>query len=459
MTLALKDLRPEFQPMFRLAWPVVLSEIGWMMMGIVDTIMVGRVSPEAIGGVSIGSVLHFTVAVFGMGVLLGLDTLVSQAFGGRQLNECHAWLLHAVYLCFGLLVPLTLLLLLFLPLLPAWGIHPAILRETIPYFRALIWGLLPLLLFSSFRRYLQAMNQVKPILFAMISANLVNAFGNWVLIFGKLGAPEMGAEGAGWSTTLSRVYMMAVLLAAIVWHERRERTGLWKTSLKFELARIRRLLSLGCPAAMQTVLEVGVFAAATALAGRLTPVALAAHQIAMQVASLTFMVPLGMASAGAVRVGQALGRHDPAAAERSGWMALVLGAGFMGLAGLGLLSLPHVVVRIFTVDAAVISLGASLLLLAAVFQLFDGVQVVATGILRGTGDTQTPMVCNFIGHWLIGLPVSYVFCFQMGWGVFGLWIGLSLGLILVGAVLLWVWSRRVVSLKRTWGAAVTEVGP
>jgi MATE family multidrug resistance protein len=160
--------------MFKLAWPVVLSEIGWMMMGVVDTIMVGRVSPEAIGGVSIGSVLYFTVAVFGMGVLLGLDTLVSQAFGGRRLDECHAWLLHGVYLSFGLLVPLTVLLLLFFPFLPAWGIHPAVLREAIPYLKALVWGLLPLLLFCSFRRYLQAMNQVKPILFAMISANLMN---------------------------------------------------------------------------------------------------------------------------------------------------------------------------------------------------------------------------------------------------------------------------------------------
>lgn len=441
--------------MFRLAWPVVLSEIGWMMMGVVDTIMVGRVSPEAIGGVSIGSVLHFTVAVFGMGVLLGLDTLVSQAFGGRRLEECHAWLLHGIYLSFGLLVPLTLLLLLFFPLLPVLGIDPAVLQQTFPYFSALLWGLLPLLLFCSFRRYLQAVNQVKPILFAMISANLVNAFGNWILIFGKLGAPAMGAEGAGWSTTLSRVYMMAVLLVAIIWHERRERLGLWQTPLKLEPTRIGRLLRLGFPAAMQITLEVGVFAAATALAGRLAPVALAAHQIAMQVASLTFMVPLGMASAGAVRVGQALGRHDPEAAEHSGWMALVLGAGFMGLAGLGLLSIPRIIMRIFTVDVAVISLGASLLLLAAVFQLFDGVQVVTTGILRGTGDTRTPMICNLIGHWLIGLPIGYFFCFLMGWGVFGLWIGLSLGLILVGVVLLWVWSRKVVSLKKTWSAVPT----
>jgi MATE family multidrug resistance protein len=447
VTFALNDLRSEFRPMFKLAWPVVLSEIGWMMMGVVDTVMVGRVSPEAIGGVSVGSVLHFTVAVFGMGVLLGLDTLVSQAFGASRLDECHAWLLHGVYLSLGLLVPLTFLLLLFFPFLPAWGIHPAVMREAIPYLRALVWGLLPLLLFCCFRRYLQAMNQVKPILFAMISANLMNGFGNWVLIFGKLGAPALGAEGAGWSTTLSRVYMMAVLVIAIVRHERRERTGLWQTPLKLEPARLWRLLTLGCPAAVQITLEVGVFAIATTLVGRLTPVALAAHQIAMQVASLTFMVPYGMSSAGAVRVGQALGRRDPEAAEHAGWVALLLGAGFMMLAGLGLLSVPGLMMRMFTDDSAVISLGASLLLLAAVFQLFDGIQVVATGILRGTGDTRTPMVCNLIGHWLIGLPVGYGFCFLMGWSVFGLWIGLSLGLILVGAVLLGVWSRRVVSLK------------
>lgn len=453
MTVAFQDLRLEFRPMVKLAWPVVLSEIGWMTMGIVDTIMVGRVGPEAIGGVSVDGVLYFSVVVFGLGMLLGLDALVSHAFGARQLRECHAWLLHGVYLSFGLVVPLTLLLLSFFWLFPALGIHPAVLRQTLPYFGALIWGLLPLLLFSTFRRYLQAMNRVKPILFAMVSANVLNALVNWILIFGKLGVPAMGTEGAGWATTVSRVYIMAVLLAAIVRHESRERSGLWQTPLKIEPARLWRLVALGFPAAMQTVLEVGVFAVATALAGRLAPVALAAHQIGLQVASLTFMVPLGVASAGAVRVGQALGRRDPAAAGRSGWMALALGAGFMGVAGLVLLSFPRVIMRVFTFDTGVIAVGASLLLLAAVFQLFDGLQVVATGILRGTGDTRTPMVCNLIGHWLVGLPVSYVFCFVMDWGLFGLWIGLSLGLIVVGAVLLQIWSRRVASLKTPWSTA------
>jgi multidrug resistance protein, MATE family len=338
--------------------------------------------------------------------------------------------------------------LLFIPLLHAWGIHPKVVRESVPYLKALVWGLLPLLLYACFRRYLQAMNQVKPIMFAVISANLVNGFANWVLIFGHLGAPAMGAEGTGWATTISRVYMMSALAIAIYLHDRHSPTGLRQISFRPALAGLRRLIGLGFPAAMQITLEVGVFAAATTLAGKLTPIALAAHQIAMNVASFTWMVPLGLASAGAVRVGQALGRHDPEAASRSGWTALGLGGGFMCLAGLTFFLLPRAILRIFTTDFDVIGTGVVLLWVAAVFQLFDGVQVVATGILRGAADTRTPMVCNLVGHWILGLPVGYFFCFILGWGVLGLWIGLSLGLILVGAVLLWVWSRKVVSLKK-----------
>lgn len=454
MRFSVRDLKLELRPMLALPGPVVLAEVGWMTMGVVDTMMVGRVSPEAIGGVGVGSVLFFTTAIFGMGLLLGLDTFVSQSFGAGHLEECHRWLVHGFYLCLGLLPLLVLLNVLLVPWLPYWGLHPAVLSETVPYLKALLWGLLPLLLYACFRRYLQAMNQVKPILLAMISANLVNAFANWVLIFGHLGAPAMGAEGAGWATSISRLYMMAVLLVAMRVHDRCQPTGLRRSLWKPEFARLRRLVSLGLPAALQITLEVGVFAAATALAGKLAPIALAAHQIALNVASLTFMVPLGIASAGAVRVGQAIGRRDPEAAGRSGWTALALGVGFMGLAGLTFLLLPHAILRIFTTDQSVISTGATLLLIAAAFQLFDGVQVVTTGILRGAGDTGSPMVLNLIGHWIIGLPVGYLLCFVLGWGVFGLWIGLSLGLILVGAVLLLVWSRKVISLKRGWTAAV-----
>jgi MATE family multidrug resistance protein len=390
-----------------------------------------------------------------MGLLLGLDTLVSQSFGARKLDECHAWLLHGFYLCLSLMVPLTVVILILASWLPALRLHPRVIQEATPYLKALTWGLLPLLLYACFRRYLQSMNQVRPILLAMVTANMVNVFANWVFIFGHLGVPAMGAEGAGWATCVSRVFMATVLFVAICVHDRRSQTGLWKTSWKPELVRMKRLIGLGLPAALQITLEVGVFATATTLVGKLTPIALAAHQIAMNAASLTFMVPLGVASAGAVRVGQALGRRDPDGAKRSGWTALVLGTGFMCCSGLAFLVLPRLIMRAFTTNQTVIVTGVSLLFVAAIFQLFDGLQVVTTGVLRGAGDTRSPMICNLLGHWLLGLPFGYILCFFLGWGVLGLWIGLSVGLIFVGAVLLWVWSRKIVTLKQEWSPAPT----
>jgi len=197
---------------------------------------------------------------------------------------------------------------------------------------------------------------------------------------------------------------------------------------------------------LQIGVEIAVFALATALIGKLDPVYLAGHQIAMNTVTFTYMVPLGVGSAAAVRVGQALGRRDIAAARRSGAAALSLGAGFMGCAALVLLLVPRVIVRAYTPDPAVIQAGAALLIVGAFFQVFDGMQVVATGALRGTGDTRTPMLCHLLAYWLLGLPLGYFLCFSLGWGAVGLWIGLCVALILIGLVLFRVWFRRVAAL-------------
>ncbi len=446
MTVRLAEpetFKRQFRPVLQLAGPLVLANLGWMTMGIVDTMMVGRVSPEAIGAVSLGGILFITVALFGGGLLLGLDTLVPQAFGAGKVEDCHRSLLNSVYLSLPLAAILMGLVWLCVPFLRSFGIHPAVLRQAIPYLKALLWSTLPLLFYFGFRGYLQGMNRVKPVMFALVSANLVNAGGNWMLIYGHLGAPAMGAEGSGWSTCIARTYMASVLLGYILYYDHRHATGLLRTTLRPDLARIRRLLSLGFPAAMQITLEVGVFAVVTTLIGKLDPISLAAHQIAMNAASFTYMVPLGIGSAAAVRVGQALGRRDPEAAGRSGWTAVALGAGFMVCAALAFLLVPKYIVRLFTPDAAVIKTGVSLLAVAAFFQLFDGLQVVVTGALRGAGDTRTPMLCHLLGYWFLGLPLGYFLCFAWGWGAAGLWIGLCVALILIGLVLLLVWQRKV----------------
>ncbi len=433
--------------MVTLAAPVVVAEIGWVAMGLVDTLMVGPLGPEAIGAVGVGSSLFIGVVIFAMGILLGLDTLVSQAYGAGRIHECHRWLVHGAVLSLVVAVPVTLLLVGLSAVLAGWGLDPSVLVLTRPYLDVVTWSVLPLLLYATFRRYLQGMGVVRPVMIALVTANITNVIVNWVLIYGKLGAPAMGVRGAAWATVFSRVVMAAYLLGTIVARERSRRPGLFETTLAIEWSWIRRLLRLGVPAASQITLEVGVFAASTALAGRLVPIALAAHQIAIHIAALSFMVPLGISSAGAVRVGHAIGRRDPAGAARAGWTALALGAVFMACMAAAFVLFPRVLIGGFTRDEGVLRLGASLLAVAAVFQLFDGIQGVATGVLRGLGDTRTPMIWNLIGHWFIGLPTGYFLCFGLGRGVVGLWWGLSLGLIICGAVLLVVWARRIRALQ------------
>jgi len=443
MRAAFHHLRDEFRPMLSLAWPVVVAELGWMVMGIVDTIMVGRVSPQAIGAVGLGSSVFVAFAIFGMGLLLGLDTLVSQAYGAARLDECHRWLLQGVYLALIASAPVMAVTWELVHLMPAWGLHPTVLAMTAPYLRIVTWSTLPLLLYAALRRYLQAMNRVRPIMVALLTANIVNGIVNWLLIFGHFGFPAMGTDGAAWATVASRVYLVVALAAVIAWHERQAAVSLFATRLRIEAPRLLRLVKLGFPAATHLTAEVGAFAAATALAGRLDPISLTSHQIALNVASVTYMVPLGVASAGAVRVGQAIGRRDPRGASQAGWTAIAIGVGFMACAALALLVAPTQIIGVFTHDPAVLALGISLLFVAALFQLFDGVQGVTTGVLRGLGDTRTAMIANLAAHWLLGLPVGYVLCFAAGFGVLGLWIGLSLGLVAVGLVLLVTWVSRI----------------
>jgi MATE family multidrug resistance protein len=434
----------EARPMLRLALPLVLAELGWMTMAIVDTMMVGRQahSAEAIGAVSLGSILFNSAAIFGTGLMLGLDTLISHSYGAGDVEDCHRSMVNGVYLSLAITPVLMGVIRLFEPILRSLDIQASVLNQAIPYLRTLNWGTLPLLLYFVFRRYLQGMNLAKPVMFALVSANLINLVGNWALIYGHLGLPAMGTVGSGWSTCFARLYMSAVLLVYALYYDHRNKTGLRNAARLPNFPRVWQLVYLGLPAATQFGLEVGVFAVATTLIGRLGAVALASHQVALNTASLTYMVPLGISAAAAVRVGQALGRKDAHAASRAGWTAMLLGTGFMSCMAIAFLVMPRAIVRIYTPDPALIPAASALLFVAAFFQLFDGMQTVATGALRGAGDTRTPMMCHLIFYWLIGLPLGSFLCFRMGWGPPGMWAGLCVALILIGSALLYFWRRK-----------------
>ena len=438
-------LRTDFVLTLRLALPLIIAEIGWMSMGIVDTIMVGRLpdSAVAIGATGLGQSLYHSIAIFGGGLLLGLDTFVSHAYGREDLNDARFSLVNGLFLALVLTPILMILVSFWPPLMQTFGVSPELVGPMRPFLRALNWGTLPLLAYFTLRRYLQAVNVVVPIMFALISANLVNAAGDWALIYGHLGFPAMGMTGSGWATCFARVYMAGVLAATLFWVESKRSLPEWRGVLRIDLQRVSALLKLGAPAASQILFEIGAFSAATALIAKLGPVPLSGHEIALNCAALMFMVPFGISSAAAVRVGQHLGRKDSAGARRAGWSAILLGAGFMTCASLVFVSIPTWIARLFSPDPIVIRTGAHLLLVAAAFQLFDGVQTVATGALRGSGDTKTPMLANFIAYWLIGLPAGYFLCFKLGWGALGIWIGLCAGLIMIGSALLLAWHKRI----------------
>jgi MATE family multidrug resistance protein len=426
----------------KLAGPVILAEVGWMSMGLVDTIMVGPLGPAAIAATGMGSAVFTAIAIFGMGLMLGLDAYVSQAHGAGDERECLLWLHQGVWLaCCVAPIAMALTWILY-GTLDQWGLHPETRRLVGPYIRVIAISAVPLIVYAAFRRYLLGMHLVRPIMVALLSANIVNAAGNWLLIYGNLGMPALGVEGSAWATTAARVYMAGFLYLAIRLEHRRRGHRHPKVALGIDPARIKRLVALGFPAASQVALEVGVFAVATALAGKLDPVSSGAHQIALNLASLAFMVPLGLASSAAVRVGFAYGAGERHRAVRAGWTAIATGGVIMTAFGLVFFLWPVALLRVFSPDPRIIQIGVSLLAVAAAFQLFDGTQAVATGALRGIAETRMPMIVNFIGHWFLGLPVGYVLCFRFGWGVQGLWIGLSIGLVLAALVLTVVWWKR-----------------
>ncbi|HWA94056.1 MAG TPA: MATE family efflux transporter [Terracidiphilus sp.] len=447
--------KAELRAMIALAVPVVLSELGWMLQGVVDTIMVGRLGPVAIGAVAVGNAVYYAPSLFGVGLLLGLDTLVAQAYGRNDHDECHRWFAQSVYLALIATPPLMLLTIGASYGFVRFGVIPQVAHLAGGYLRILSFSTLPLLLYSGARRYLQGVRQVRVVTITYVVANLLNWGFNWVLIYGKFGFPALGVNGSALSTCIARLSMAGGLFVFAWRYERRRGHPLFAHWAKPQIERIRALVRLGLPAAGQIVLEVGAWNLATFSAGYLTPVALATHTIALSYASLTYMVPLGIGAAAAVSVGHAVGAGDPHRARRAGWLALGLATSFMLCAALVFFFAPGPLIALYTHDPAVMAVGPSLLGLAAVFQVFDGIQTVSTGALRGLGETRIPMFANLVGYWVLGLPLGLSLCFLAHRGIYGLWIGLTLALIIIALSLLRRWNRDSHRILVTPASALT----
>jgi MATE family multidrug resistance protein len=441
-------LRQELSAAVRLAAPVALVQLGVMLMGVVDAMMLGRVSAEALAAGALGNISTFPLLIFGAGVLSALDPLVAQAHGAGDRGAVGAHLQRGAVLALVLTIPLSLLIGNVAPVLRLLGQPDAILGEAATYARGLIWGLPAFFLFFAFRQTLQAMSIVRPTAVAIVVGNLVNVAGNWVLIFGHLGFPPLGVAGSAYATSLSRWAMVAWL----VWATHKMLDITWRdiTREAVDLAHHLRLLRIGVPIGLHQSVEIFFFATLALLVGRMGVVTLAGHQIAINLASLSFMIPVGIGGAAATRVGNAIGRQDMPGARRAAVICLLLGAGASVACALLFVLFPEQLARFYTRDREVIAMAALLLPIGAAFQVFDGVQTVGGGILRGAADTTFPAALAFLGFWVFGLPAGWYLAFHAGYGAAGLWWGMTVGLAAVSLLLV---ARIAQRFRRTIGRA------
>jgi multidrug resistance protein, MATE family len=417
-----EDLRATWQ----LAAPIVLVQVGWQLMGFVDALMVGRVSPTALAAVSVGNLVFFNVQVLAFGILMALDPLVSQAVGARDETGVALGVQRGVLLALGLSVLIGAALWPAEWLLSALDQPADVVPLASEWLRWSILGVIPLNLFTVGRQTLQARQLVRPVLVATLVANVVNIACNWVLIYGNLGAPAMGVVGSAHSTWISR-WLMAIMVWWAGWPVLRTSVRPWQRSA-FALGPLLRTLWLGLPIGVQWFFEAFSFGLVTIWAGWLGTATLAGHEIALNLASLTFMIPLGVSGAAASLVGNAIGRGDLDAARRETSAAFIIGVGIMAGCAALFLTLPGWLAGRYTTDATTFAIGAALIPIAGAFQLFDGTQAVAAGILRGSGDTKWPAVLHFLGFWGCGVPLSWYWGVHGPYGATGLWWGIVAGL-------------------------------
>ncbi|MBI5239235.1 MAG: MATE family efflux transporter [Elusimicrobia bacterium] len=436
--------RQELRSVIILAAPIALLQTGLVLQTTMATLFAGRLGPQSIATVGLAGSTYFLILIAAFGLLLGIDPLSSQAFGAGERRECAEVLVHAVILAMLAALPVFAVMSGTGWFLKAFGVEPALAASTGAYLRILRWGVFPMLLFTACRQYLQTLSITLPQLAGVVAADAVAAVLDYGLMFGHFGLPALGVNGAAFAMLAASCTMLAVVAVAAA-RQVSSSGWLW-TGFKTRI--FRELVRLGVPASGQMLAEVGAFSLTSLLCGRMGSASSAAHQIVLNLASLSFMVPLGVSHAAAVRVGQGIGHRRADRAVRSAWDALGLGIAFMSLTCLAYLLLGRAIMGLYTSDNGVMDLGVRLLAIAGVFQVFDAVQVIMTGSLRGLGETRAPMIVNAVGYYLVGLPVGGYLAFGAGWGAFGLWIGVCLGLcsVAVGLLAFWVWrSRRLLA--------------
>jgi MATE family multidrug resistance protein len=432
----LKNIRPHLRPTVLLAFPVVLSQLGHIMVSFVDSVLVGRTGTVPLAAVSLGVNSTNVILILGIGLSMGSVPLVAAADGRRDLPDLGRLLVSSVWLSalaglvlagLGQLVP---------PLMHYLGQAPEVEALAAPWVRVISWSLLPLMIFQGFREFAEGLGLTRQAMWLSVLANVVNAALCYALVFGAWGAPQMGLMGSAWATLIARVLMAGLMAAYVLLAPRLKDYHAAIETWWPDGATLRRLLALGAPIGVQMAFEVGAFAASAIMIGWLGATSLAAHQVAINLASFTYMAASGIAAAATIRVGNLRGSGNLAAARQAGFAAYLLGLGFMGSMALLFICTRHVAPLLYSHDPEVVAQAATLLLIAALFQVSDGLQVVGLGALRGLEDVKVPSVVALLAYWAVALPLGYFMGFGLHLGAPGVWVALLVGLSIVAGVLL-----------------------
>lgn len=430
------DFKEHFRRNYVLAYPVVLSQLGQVMVGVMDSIMVGRAGTLPLAGASLATSIFNVVLMFGIGVSFAMTPMVARAHGAREVRSVTSYFKHGLVI--NLLMGALLFLLLFFSgeLLQYMNQPADVVVEAKPYLFIISCSIFPFMAFMSFKQFAEGLSQTKQAMVITISANLLNIFLNYLLIFGKWGFPRLELIGAGYATLISRIVMALLMWAYVQKSFRYEKYRAKWSEVKVRWKQINELLHIGIPTGFQYVFEVGAFAFSAVMIGWLGTKALAAHQIAISLASVTYMMASGVGAAATVRVGNQLGQKDIPTMKMAAYTCYAMVALFMGVACIVFIFGKEFLPSLYIQDPEVISIASTLLVIAAFFQLSDGMQVIGLGNLRGLADVKVPSLITLVAYWVIGIPVGYGLGFELGWGVQGIWYGLLVGLSMAAILLL-----------------------
>lgn len=432
--MSLQSYRIHFQKTLSIAYPVMLSQLGHILVGVADSIMVGKLGAQPLAAVSLATSIFSIILMFGIGVSIAVTPLVATADGQGSYKRSGLIFKHGLLINTVLGILLCLLIIGTSFLLYSFGQPPQVVDITIPYLAIIAVSLIPFMFFQSYKQYAEGLSFTRVAMYITVSANLLNIFLNYLLIYGKWGLPALGLNGAGWATLISRVGMGIAMMVYTIntsWYKAR------KTQIKgFSKSLIQRLLKIGIPTALQYIFEVGAFSFASIMMGWIGTKALAAHQIALNLAAVSYMVATGLAAAATVRIGNQLGKKDIPNMRRAGFTAIMMGWGLMLFSAIMFILFRHALPTLYIDETEVIELATSLLVIAAFFQLSDGSQAVGLGLLRGMADVKIPTVITLFAYWIVALPLGYWLAFSLDWGPQGVWIGLLSGLSISAVLLL-----------------------